>query len=258
MVLFSTGIPVSSPAAQTKRYKLQELDVPTIRTQLAAFTGAERNRPLVNAAKAVANVVDANTVGVQYNKDVPRLDLSFLPTADPAGPIKPVKDLALEFVHQLLAEEPEYQKILPNIGVTLRRRTEAAAGYDVFQAPAGLSTPVDQLLALRGTCGPNCYPFTPANCFELAKACYRMCMYSDALALLNHAIRHDRQASYYYLKAMTELQLGRCQDGLASVREMLGAQAEGLNEGLPAIMEGYNGPLRAQVDELARFAETNR
>jgi hypothetical protein len=257
MVLFSTGIPVSSPAAQTKRYKLQELDVPTIRTQLAAFTGAERNRPLVTVAKAVANVVDANTVGIQYNKDVPRLDLSFLPTGDPPGPIKPVKDLVVEFVHELLAEEPEYRKILPNVGVTLRRRTEAA-GYNVFETPSGLTTPVEQLLALRGACGPNCFPFTPANSFELAKACYRMCMYSDALALLNHAIRHDRQASYYYLKAMTEMQLGRCQDALASVREMLGAQAEGLSEGLSATQEGYNGPLRAQVDELARFAETIR
>jgi hypothetical protein len=247
--------------AQSKRLKLQDLDVPTIRTQLGIYTRGEKNAPLVNAAKAVADVMNTSTVETQYNKDVPRLNMSFVATTDPPGAVKPVKHMVLDFLHQLLLEEPEYQKLVPNVGVSLRPRPAAAGGYDVFQAPEGLTTPVDSLLAMSGCCGcgsSKCFPFTPSNCFELAKACYRMCMFSDAVALLKHAVKHDRQASYYYLKAMTEMQLGHCQDALASVREMQAAKAAGLDEALAPTMEVYNGPLRAQVDELARFAETHR
>jgi hypothetical protein len=168
--------------------------------------------------------------------------------------------MVVEFVHQLLVDEPEYRKLLPNLAVSLRRRPAGAASYDVFQPPEGLTVPVDCLLAMRGLCGccgRSCFPFTPSNCFELAKDCYRRCMFDDALALLKHAVKHDRQASYYYLKAMTEMHLGRCQDALSSVREMLAAQADGLNDGLAPTMEGYNGPLRAQIDELAKFVEAH-
>jgi hypothetical protein len=261
LVLAVTGTLAPFAAAQNVRYKLQDLDVSTIRKQLAAFTQADRNRPLVNAAKAVADVMNTNTVDLQFNRVVPRLGLSFLATTDPPRPVKPVKDMVREFLNQLLLERAEYLKLEPNVDVSLRRRPGAAVtGYDVFQAPEGLTVPVDCLLAMRGCAcpSPNCFAFTPSNCFELAKDCYRRCMFKDALALLKHAVKHDRQASYYYLKAMTELQLGSCQDALASVREMLGAQAEGLTDGLAATMEGYNGPYRAQVDELAKVADASK
>jgi hypothetical protein len=80
---------------------------------------------------------------------------------------------------------------------------------------------------------------------------------SDALILLNHAVRQDPTAAYYYLKALTEMRLGKCQDALKSVRDMLAAQSAGESEGLSVIMERYNGPLRAQIDELAKFAADN-
>jgi hypothetical protein len=264
MVFVSTGVLVPESAAQSVRYKIQDLDVSTIRKQLAAFTQLEKNRPMVNAAKAVADVENANTVEVQLNRDVPRLNLSFVAVTDPPRNVKPVKDMVVEFVNQLLLDPAEYRKLIPNVSVTLRRRpgaaAVAAATYDVFEPPAGLKTSVECLLAMRGCCCSSsaCFPFTPANCFDLAKDCYRRCMFADALALLNHAVKHDRQASYYYLKAMVEMQLGHCKDAMASVREMLGAQAEGLNDGLAETMEGYNGPLRAQIDELAKVADTNR
>jgi hypothetical protein len=251
-----TGLFATPAAAQSRRYKLQDLDVPTIRTQFAEFTRNERNKVRVDPVRAVA---DLDTPEIEFNKGVPRLNMTFQATTEPPGSVEPVRALVLEFVGQfLVTDDPEYQKLRPSgpdshIGVFLRPRG-GRPPLDVFQPPPGLVTPVHQLLAMRGCWAANCFPFTPANCFDLAGDCYRWGLYYDAVALLDHALFQDRQASYYYLKAMSELQLGRCPEAMASVREMVAARAAGRNEGLSVVMERYNGPLRARIDDLVKFA----
>jgi hypothetical protein len=245
-VLVLTGVLQSQAAAQTKRYKLEELDVPTIRERLADYTKNEKNKTLVDPARAVANL---DTVDIDLNKAEPRLDMSFLATTQPPADVKPVKDMVADFVSQsLLSDNAEYKKLSPNLKVSLHVRE-----FDVFQPPPGLATPPDQLLSILGECPTSCYPYTAANCFNSARACYRRGLYQDALALLNHAARQDTQASYFYLKAMTELRIGRCQEALASVRGMVAAEAAGRNDGLRPVMENHNGPLRARIDELAKL-----
>jgi hypothetical protein len=249
-ILVLTGVLQSQAAAQTKRYKLEELDVPTIRAQLAEYTKNEKHKASVDPAKSVANL---ETVDIDFNKAEPRLNMSFLAKTEPPAAVKPVSDMVADFVSQsLLSDNAEYRKLSPNLKVSLRSRSEARE-FDVFQPPPGLATPADQLLSILGECPPSCYPFTAANCFNSARACYRMGLYQDALALLNHAARQDTQASYYYLKALTELRMGRCYEASASVRAMVAAEASGRNDGLRPVMENHNGPLRVRIDELAKL-----
>jgi hypothetical protein len=210
--------------------------------------------------------------------------------------MQPVKDMILDDVlgQKLLAIDAEYQKLKPHVEVALRRMRQPlpAPGVDVsqpppalgddvsqphpphgvdvfpplpphsvdvFQPPADLATPAPDLLALLGQCPACCcYPFTPANCFRLAKDCYRLGLYADTIALLRHAVARDGQASYYYLKAYVELQAGLCHDAVASVQEMLAASAAGRTEGLEITKELYNGPVRGYVDDLAKFISTGR
>ena len=129
-----------------------------------------------------------------------------------------------------------------------------AAAFDPFQPPSGLATPAECLLAMRGWCQPKCFVFSPTNCLELAGYCYRIGLYQDAIALLEHAAHQDAQASYFYLKAMAELQIGRCHDAMSSVQKMAGAQAAGRTDGLGPIMQRFNGPMRVQLDELYKVA----
>jgi len=139
-----------------------------------------------------------------------------------------------------------------NLVVQIGPQRSEPAVFDVFQPPSGLATPAEQLLSMRGWCQPRCFAFTPANCLDLAGYCYRMGLYQDAIGLLEHAVRYDPQASYFYLKAMAELQTGRCRDAISSVQQMAAAQAAGRADGLGPIMERYNGPLRVQLDELSK------
>jgi hypothetical protein len=141
-----------------------------------------------------------------------------------------------------------------NLVVQIGRPQPAVAAFDPFQPPSGLATPADQLLAMRGWCQPKCFVFSPQNCLDLAGYCYRMGLYQDAIALLEHAALQDAQASYFYLKAMAELQIGRCHHALSSVQKMAGAQAAGRSDGLGPIMQRYNGPMRVQLDELYKVA----
>jgi hypothetical protein len=249
-ILVLTGVLESQAAAQTKRYKLEELDVPTIRAQLDEYTKNEKNKASVDPAKAVAYL---ETADIDFIKAEPRLNMSFVAKTQPPGPVKPVKDMVTDFVSQsLLSDNAEYKKLAPNLNVSLSARSEAPE-FDVFQPPPGLATPTDQLLATLGEYPTSCYPFTAANCFNSARACYRLGLYQDALALLNHAARQDTQASYFYLKALTELRLGRCYEASASVRSMVAAEAAGRSDGLRPVMENHNGPLRVRIDELAKL-----
>jgi hypothetical protein len=166
--------------------------------------------------------------------------------------------VATGFLGQFLLEDDEYQRLLPNLVVGLRPRLGPPRVFDPFQPPPGLATPAETLLAMQGYCHPNCYAYTRANCFDLARTCYRAGLYYDAIALLDQAIRQEPQACYYYLKAMSQLQLGRCQEAQTSVREMIAAQAAGRDAGLKETMVRFNGPLRARLDDLAKLINPTR
>jgi hypothetical protein len=255
-VFVFTGFLAYPAIAQQPRFKLQNLDAPTIRAQLEAYIQNPKNKQFVDPARAVADLSNPLTFEIGFTRGVPKLSLSFLATTDPPGDVKPVRAMVVnDFLGQFLLEEEDYQRLLQNptnVVVSLRPRDEVPPP-DLFQPPPGLVTPANQLLAMRGCWAPNCFPFTAANSFDLAGDCYRMGLYYDAIALLDHALGQNRQASYYYLKAMSELHVGRCPEAVASVRQMVAAQTAGRNEGLSVVMERYNGPLRARIDDFVKL-----
>jgi hypothetical protein len=257
LALVFVGVLVSTITAQQPRLKLPDLDVPTIRAQLAAYIQNPNNKQLVDPARAVADLSNPETFEIGFNPNVPSLKLNFLATTDRPD-VSPVRAMVTEFLGQVLLEDDDYKKLLPNLVVGLRPQPGPPVVFDPFQPPPGLATPAEHLLAMEGYCHPNCFPYTRANCFDLARTCYRACLYHDAIALLDHAIRQEPQACYYYLKAMSQLQLGRCQEAEASVRAMVAAQAAGRDAGLKETMVRFNGPLRARLDDLTKLINANR
>jgi hypothetical protein len=129
---------------------------------------------------------------------------------------------------------------------------------DLFHPPFGLVTPPECLLARQGVFRPNCYLYNAANCFDLARDCYRAGQFHDAIALLDHAIRQNPQACYFYLKAMSQFQLGWCHEAVESVQHMIAAQHAHRDLGLSATMERFNGPLRGRIDDIVKSLEPNR
>ena len=69
----------------------------------------------------------------------------------------------------------------------------SSGGWDPFKVPAGLSTPVDELLKRAGLASSPAtatipFPFTPATCTELAAICFRLGLYADGRAIAQHVL----------------------------------------------------------------------
>ncbi len=263
----------SATADPINRVPLKDLDGPQV---TAAFKQFVANSPLKTVGDA-RTIADLSSIEVRLDKSKPQptLDVSFAAVNDPPG----APDLAGPCVQQFLANllnEADYKSLEQGLGVSLRPKAAVAqpavppavpralgptmvpppprkVAIDPFQLPEGYTPGIGALVGCVGGLPVGAFPFTPANCMRLAMAAYRRGQFEDAVVLLNHAAKQDGQAAYYYLKAMSELQLGRGHDALASVQAMNAARADGRINGFGVILERFNGPYRAHLTELARL-----
>ncbi len=249
---------------------LKDLDGPQV---TAAFKRFVANSPLKTVGDA-RTVADLSSIEVKLDKSKPQptLDASFSAINDPPGAPDPAGPCVQQFLANLL-NEADYKSLEQGLSVSLRPRAAAPppatpptlapamvpppaprkVAIDPFQLPEGYTPGIGALVGCVGELPVGAFPFTPANCMRLAMAAYRRSQFEDAVVLLNHAAKQDGQAAYYYLKAMSELQLGRGHDALASVQAMNAARSDGRIDGFDVIRERFNGPYRAHLTELAKL-----
>jgi len=126
--------------------------------------------------------------------------------------------------------------------------------FNPFEPPEGMATPMESLLCMSGQGAVKCFVFSPTNCFSLASWCYRRGFYQDAIALLNKAIEQDPQPEYFYLRGMSEMQIGACDASADSAVGVVDTLARGGGAGLDRIGERFNGPVAIQMRELIKLA----
>ncbi len=106
-----------------------------------------------------------------------------------------------------------------------------SGGWDPFEVPAGLSTPVDELLKLGGLGSYHAtatapFPFTPATCTELAAICFRLGLYADGRAVAEHVLADfPLNGRLLFIRGCCELGLedkDACIKTLATLREAWG------------------------------------
>jgi hypothetical protein len=122
-----------------------------------------------------------------------------------------------------------------------------------FGIPEGLKTPANDLLLCLGFGPAACFPLTPDSCFDVGYKCVCARHYEDALAFANHGLKMCNHARLYLLKAICELELGRCDDATNTLgRYRLAAARPEENVGLYAARERLNGPARVRLEILLK------
>jgi hypothetical protein len=176
------------------------------------------------------------------------------PVDHPPYPVQPVPPQVQPVVPGPTPAWQTYESTAPStppLGQLPQRATISA-----FKIPAGLSLPVDQLFAELGSVPDSSVPLTPTTSYDLAYACYRRGLCSDAVVLANHGLEMCHDARLQLIKGVCLLHLGRDADAVRTAGDFRASLAHNQFFGLDAARERVNDPMRVRFDNIVEYQNT--
>jgi hypothetical protein len=130
-----------------------------------------------------------------------------------------------------------------------------ATAIDWCVPPANLTMPEGELLNALGYYPRHCFIYSQQNCFELALACYRRCMFADAVAIANHGLRHGHHSPLLLIRSAAQIAAGDCGGAQDAAKQIFTEKDYVNSRSYNNALERISGPDVVRVRELIQLYE---